>query len=108
MARALVCTLVSALLVSVLVMASGCGGQTGPAPGEVAEADGGGNGGGLPRTKLPECREGPPGPFGGNAECPWRADGKCYDTKLEACACVCPTEDSICISGFRGGEVDCD
>jgi len=38
-------------------------------------------------------------------ECAWLARERCYDTKLAACACICPSnrQDSICSSGFYDG-----
>lgn len=37
--------------------------------------------------------------------CDWLAKGLCYETKLAACACVCPAnrQDSVCSSGFDNG-----
>ena len=34
--------------------------------------------------------------------CDYYADGRCYATKLDACACVCPrdSQNSICLSSF--------
>jgi hypothetical protein len=43
--------------------------------------------------------------------CPWIADGRCYETKEKACACICPVDRvTTCISGFPGDGpvfVDC-
>jgi hypothetical protein len=86
---------------------SGCGGQTEPGGGGTSPDAGDANGGGLPREKLPECREGPLRGAEPDQPCPWIADGRCYETKLAACACVCPARDSVCISPLGGGEVDC-
>jgi hypothetical protein len=52
-------------------------------------------------TVLPGCEEG----FDPKKEpyrtCNWLAEGRCYDEKLEACACVCPRDKaSHCASGF--------
>jgi len=53
--------------------------------------------------QLEACEEGS-SQFNEGA-CPWEADGLCYSTKEEACACVCPDDvDSTCISGLYGGE----
>lgn len=46
--------------------------------------------------------------------CPWVAKNRCYDHKLDACACICPQngKSTTCTSGFDGGPdshtaVDC-
>jgi hypothetical protein len=38
-------------------------------------------------------------------DCAWLARGRCYETKLAACNCICPVDrqDSICSSGFDDG-----
>lgn len=106
------------LAVSLLVA---CGGSverepgTGGSGGTAAATGGSGGGGGsFPSTPLGECEPG--FAYGSNADepCPWIAEGLCYATKLEACACVCPVDhDSWCTSGFPkpGGQptpVACD
>jgi len=45
--------------------------------------------------------------------CNWLADELCYDTKDQACACICPRDKkSLCLSGFpvegSATKVSCD
>jgi len=55
---------------------------------------------GIPTTDLPGCELGLKESDAPD-DCNWVADGRCYTTKLKACACVCPSGDqSFCISGF--------
>lgn len=50
---------------------------------------------------LGTCHLGPAPLF---ARCDWLADGRCYESKKEACDCICPRDyDSICVSGFYAG-----
>jgi hypothetical protein len=55
-------------------------------------------------TELGKCHPGEP-PDVALRTCPWLAKGLCYQTKLEACACICPADrqDSVCSSGFEDG-----
>ena len=55
-------------------------------------------------TALGKCHPGEP-PDAALHTCPWLAKGLCYQTKLEACACICPADrqDSVCSSGFEDG-----
>jgi hypothetical protein len=52
-------------------------------------------------VQLPECKLGfDPAKFPGNA-CPFVTSGRCYTTKLAACACACPNRSGTsCASGF--------
>src|SRR5690606_600059 len=62
-----------------------------------------GSTGGFDSTlPLGECVE---GWFPSQGDCPWLAgNGRCYATKAEACACVCPRDrSSTCVSGLPGG-----
>lgn len=56
-------------------------------------------------TELPACNLGFALSDRGERKCNWYYDGHCYEERIEACACACPrTQDSICSSGFYGGE----
>jgi hypothetical protein len=71
---------------------SGVGGQ-GAGPG--------GGGTGLSSTALPACRRGfkPDGQT--FRPCDFLADGLCYESKVDACACICPSKaNTTCTSGF--------
>jgi hypothetical protein len=62
-------------------------------------------------TSLPPCKLGEP--YNGEP-CFFRTDGRCYDEQIEACACACPTNKSVCVSGFPAStgippaDVSCD
>ena len=76
------------------------GSTTAPAPsGSTKPANG------LPSIPLDDCKLG----FIPEEEplrpCAWLGKGRCYDRKLDACACICPNSQtpSTCRSGFDGG-----
>jgi len=81
-----------------------CGGEVAPDSERSAQNAGDasdsarGQGGGLPIAALPPCEKGYE--RSSDQPCPWFADRLCYATKEAACACVCPRERSICISGW--------
>jgi hypothetical protein len=51
-------------------------------------------------TDLPPCNLGTPLSQSAG-DCPWYFTGRCYDTKIDACACACPNRSGTsCISGF--------
>jgi hypothetical protein len=102
----------------------GCGGRVAPEPEpesnsgsaqrtSATESSGDGTTGGQtgsntgldPGLELAECVDGWQ-PW--QAECPWFAsDDRCYATKAEACACICPRDTrSTCLSGLPGGDND--
>ena len=56
-------------------------------------------------TELGPCHPGFDPRVEPTRACDWIAKGLCYDTKLAACACVCPVnrQDSVCSSGFENG-----
>jgi hypothetical protein len=110
-------SITAGLLMSVV----GCGGKVqgdestkGEDPSETAQGgsesgDASSPNGGSPQTgtsapmgstPLAPCVRGSR-PSGDPSTCPWLGDGLCYDTKLAACACVCPRDRmSTCASGF--------
>lgn len=103
------------LAVVVLAGVSACGGvvetrdpipdPTGSGGGAGASNAGGGSAGSLggPTVDLPECKKGRPVDSSGDTfpNCPYLHDSRCYDTKLDACACACAKlRDSTCSSGF--------
>jgi hypothetical protein len=53
----------------------------------------------LPTFELPDCRRGArPNTV---SECPYLADGLCYDDVASACACVCPRgPETFCFEGL--------
>jgi hypothetical protein len=54
-------------------------------------------------TPLPDCELGSPPTTG--AECAFLTSGRCYDTKIKACACACPRRTgTVCGSGFPNSE----
>ncbi|HEX9618615.1 MAG TPA: hypothetical protein VF989_00685 [Polyangiaceae bacterium] len=67
--------------------------------GESSEGDTGGS----PEVELGECVKGVP--IEDVEACAWLgSDDRCYETKEEACACICPRRDgTICTSGFPNG-----
>lgn len=82
---------------------SGNGGS-GPAP----DANGGSGGTSPPGDALPECVLGPPraSPQASGAACNWVVSERCYERRVEACACACPRDrNSTCVSGSPGLEV---
>jgi len=95
-----------------LVCALGCGGQTESGPAEsggssAAEGDAGTADGGFYQTPLPACDQ--RGFLRSEAygrPCNWLGtDQRCYDTREEACACICPQNGtSQCVSGFYDGD----
>jgi hypothetical protein len=103
----------SALLAMVVVCS--CGGQVERDGGDSADpttgvtADGGDKSQ-FDDTELGPCRRGRPP--ASDEPCPWLAEERCYLTKDEACACVCPPgAGTLCMSDFpddtRPVEVSC-
>lgn len=68
--------------------------------------DGSGGGGSLDgQATLGPCVEGFLYVENPSLQCNWLAEGRCYDEKLDACACICPRRgSSTCLSGFYGGD----
>lgn len=66
------------------------------------------------KTPLGRCSEGFLRSEHPGRACNWLAEDRCYEEKLDACACICPQDrDSTCLSGFYGGDgsatrVSCD
>lgn len=68
-----------------------------------------------PNTPLGPCKPGFDPQMSPQRDCAFVADGICYETKLAACACVCPRnkKNTTCSSGFHSllpnarSEVDC-
>jgi len=56
-------------------------------------------------TKLGPCQLGFVLEAEPTRDCAWLARERCYETKLAACACICPVnrQDSVCSSGFDAG-----
>jgi hypothetical protein len=70
--------------------------QRDPAP--AGEGDSSASNGGTP---LPECRLGFDSDEEPDRPCNWLANGRCYEDKLAACACVCSRKkNTTCSSGF--------
>lgn len=98
--------------------ASGGGGPgSGSGSGSDSGAGGrsnGSSGGAAGRTPLGTCSLGFSYDENPSVPCNWLAEGRCYEEKLDACACICPRRaGTTCISGFYGGdgsatEVSCD
>lgn len=89
----------------VALLAAACGGQvrTGEPSASQADPEAGvtapapSNPGGT--VELPECHLGPEEAV--SARCAYAAGGRCYDTKLDACACVCKKRSgTTCRDGF--------
>ena len=52
---------------------------------------------------LPGCQLGFDPEDADGRPCNWVAQGRCYEEKLEACACICPRDTAVtsnCSSGF--------
>jgi hypothetical protein len=79
-------------------------GGSGPAP-----ATNSGTGGTAATGEtLPECVLGPAraSQEAGDVECNWVVGDRCYERRIEACACACPRDrNSTCVSGSPGREV---
>jgi hypothetical protein len=100
-------------LSSLLICAAGCGGRT-----EDSDERSGGGGSSSENSSavsdasaweanlpLGDCQPGfePSAAYG--RPCNWLGEGLCYDTKEDACNCICPREPGTqCISGFYDGE----
>lgn len=92
----------------VLLIVQACGGQVrtfDEGDGSPSGAGGGGqaNGGGsgAPNTALPNCHLGFKPEEQSSSPCDFLADGRCYGSKVDACACVCPNKPgTTCTSGF--------
>ena len=58
----------------------------------------------LPETQLDECKK---GTLRADADhCVYLYEGRCYDEKLDACACACKKQSgTICSSGFPNPDV---
>jgi hypothetical protein len=86
-------------------LSCGCGGQAERAiddrPGEgQAQADGSGSATGN-TVPLGACMPGFDRYENLDRPCNWLADALCYDTKDQACACICPRDkESLCLSGL--------
>jgi hypothetical protein len=91
------------------LLLAGCGGEV--RRGDPESVDGSGMGGqrpatngggsGLSSTQLPACRRGFKPDDQTFRPCDFLADGLCYESKLDACACICPNRPGTnCISGF--------
>jgi hypothetical protein len=86
-----------------LLVVAACGGQVrtsdegDPAPsGAGGQSDQVGSG-----TALPPCRLGFRPEEENARSCDFLADGRCYGSKVDACACVCPNRPGTnCMSGF--------
>jgi hypothetical protein len=79
-------------------------GGSGPAP----AANGGTGGTAAAGDTLPECVLGPArtSPQVSDVECNWVVSDRCYERRIEACACACPRDrNSTCVSGSPGREV---
>lgn len=105
--------------------AFGCGGRVDPGDGEGETSGGSTSNGGESKpgnstggtskpgspfdsTELGPCHPGFDPDQEPTRRCVWLAKGLCYDTKLAACACVCPRnrQDSVCSSGFEDDTTD--
>jgi hypothetical protein len=92
----------------------GSGSGSGADPGSGSGARSGSGGAGNGQTPLGACSPGFSYAENPDLPCNWLADGRCYEEKLDACACICPRRaGTTCISGFYGGEgsateVSCD
>jgi hypothetical protein len=52
-------------------------------------------------VRLPDCKLGVEQAKSPNAPCPFVTAGRCYSTKIAACACACPERaGTTCASGF--------
>ncbi|MET0412566.1 MAG: hypothetical protein ABW217_14785 [Polyangiaceae bacterium] len=79
-------------------------GGSGPAPG----TNGGAGGSAGAGDTLPECVLGPAraSPQASDVECNWVVSDRCYERRIEACACACPRDrNSNCVSGLPDREV---
>ena len=61
---------------------------------------------GWHQVPLGACEEGFDPTENPDRLCNWLGeDGRCYDSRPEACNCICPSDrDSVCSSGFYQGE----
>jgi hypothetical protein len=93
----------------VLLLLTGCGGEVRKT--DSTDPDGGGAGGanatpngsgtGLSSTTLSPCRQGFEPDEQPTRSCDFLANGLCYESKLDACACICPSRSNTnCVSGF--------
>jgi hypothetical protein len=93
-------------LIAILAL-GGCGGKTERGGEGVLLTEGGSGSGGPPITPLGACELGFVWENDPSRPCPWIAEGRCYDTKEEACACICPRDrKSFCVSPSPGERVD--
>ncbi len=103
---------VGSALFATIVLLAACGGQVEggesgsrePAPQSSAQGSGsGGARSGFDTTALGACKLGFQWQEAPERDCPWLAAERCYETKLAACACVCPrsSQHSLCVSGFE-------
>lgn len=74
-----------------------------PVDGELGSA-GASPGSGFRQMPLGSCSGGwTPGEDPPGKTCDWLAEGQCYLTKDDACACICPrAAGTICLSDFPG------
>ncbi|HET9934401.1 MAG TPA: hypothetical protein VFQ35_27045 [Polyangiaceae bacterium] len=80
---------------------SSAGGASNATPGSGGATSGqGSNGSGFGSTTLPPCVLGVEQWLAD--ACDYYAEGRCYEKKLEACACVCPRNvaNTTCLSSF--------
>ena len=89
-------------IIILLVFLAGCGGEVKKS--DPIQTDGGesnGGGGGFSSTALPGCSPGFKPEDQPSRSCDFLADGLCYESKVAACACVCPNRSNTnCTSGF--------
>lgn len=108
------------LLISAAVALAACGGRVldrsesddsganrapGMAGGDEQNGGSAGSSSSFPSHRLGTCVPGFDPAQHPERSCKWLDEkGKCYDTKDDACACICPTDhDSICFSDFPEG-----
>lgn len=60
----------------------------------------------FPQQALGSCKPGFDHASNPDRSCNWLTDsGMCFDTKDDACACICPAgNDSVCYSPFSNGD----
>jgi len=62
-----------------------------------------GKGSAFASEELPACEPGDE--YEAGQRCVYRVDGLCYEARLMACACACPTSaGSTCVSGFPSSD----
>jgi hypothetical protein len=84
-----------------LLLFAGCGGRVERGDGSLDDA--GSQSSSDPIDPLPDCVLGPP--VGTVAPCPYSVKGRCYDKKLRACACACPSDHvSVCTSDYPSAD----